>query len=181
MSSLELTLTALNNFHRSKGVEHSVMSREVQGIMQSIKRDKAGPERHSQSKAGITPQMLQLLFILLEDSFVKGKGEVHAFIFLRDQVAFTLGYYGLLRRSEIIALKQFDISIRRLPKQDQYIEVKIRKSKTDQQGRGAQVCLAPISRHHITVLGIFQLWMQFLSRTDPNPNAALIPSFHRGP
>ena len=178
ISSLDLTLTALNNFHRSRGLEHTVYSIEVQGILQAVKKEKSQPQDQPQPKAGVTPQILQLLFTHLK-SYSEEPQSVHRLIFLRDRTAFALGYYGLLRRSEIIALQVGDVKINPLPGKGKYIEISMRKSKTDQRGQGAQVCLAPLSRHHIDLLSLFDQWSHVLSLLDTSPSAAFIPSFSK--
>ncbi len=61
----------------------------------------------------------------------------------------------------------------------EYIEITISKSKTDQMGQGAQVCLAPMSRHHINLLSLFSEWLSMLGSLDPSPSAAFIPAFHK--
>ena len=101
----------------------------------------------------------------------------HDYLFLRDEIAFCLGFYGLLRRSEIIALKVSDVCIKNLPGGEIYIEVTIRKSKTDQRGHGAHVCLAPITRHNINLLTRFQAWLASGSAVHSSPSSALLPSF----
>ncbi len=67
-------------------------------MMQAIKKEKFGSENQTKPKAGVTPQLLHLLMIHLEDSYAAEAGQLHRHVYLRDQVAFLLGYYGLLRR-----------------------------------------------------------------------------------
>lgn len=148
-------------------------------MMQAIKKEKSGSENQPKPKAGVTPQLLHLLMIHLENLYVAEAGQLHRHIYLRDQVAFLLGYYGLLRRSEIIALQVADVQIKTLPNQAQYIEITIRKSKTDQRGQGAHVCLAPVSRHHIDLLAIFKKWAIALASFDSHPSAAFLPAFNK--
>ena len=179
ISSLELTLTALNNYHRSRGLQHTVYSIEVQGMMQALKTAKSQQQDQPQPEAGITPQIFQLLFTHLQQLYSEEAQNMHGLIFLRDRVAFALGYYGLLRRSEIISLQARDVKINSLPGKGHYVEISIRKSKTDQRGQGAQVCLAPISRHHIDLLSLFNQWSSVLSSLDPSPSAAFIPAFDK--
>ncbi len=178
VSSLELTLTAINNFHRSKGMTAVVQTSEVKAIMQAIKREKSDPESRCKPKAGVTAPFLRLIVGWLEGCRAQEDGEVHGFIFLRDEVAFLLGFYGLLRRSEIIALKVEDVQIQRQPNGVQFIEITIRKSKTDQRGQGAMVCIAAVSRHQIPVLTIFKGWISFVTQANPSPTAAFLPAFH---
>lgn len=179
ISSLEMSLTALNNLHRSKGIEAPIQSREVQSIMHAIKREKGSLAHQPQPKASITPQILMLVLTFLDTLQVSDPRLPHSYLYIRDQVVFCLGYYGLLRRSEIIALKASDVAINKLPDGMKYIQITIRKSKTDQRGQGAHVCLAPITRHHVNLLLIFSKWMAIQTSLNPSPSAAFIPSYNR--
>ena len=73
-------------------------------------------------------------------------------VYLRDEIAFLMGFDGLLRRSEIVALKLSDVTCVDESEAGAYIKLCIRKSKTDQQARGAEVIVADISRHGVNVM-----------------------------
>ena len=132
---------------------------EVKAIMQTIKREKSDPQNQCKPKAGITAPFMRLIVGWMESSRAQESG-MHSFIFWRDEVALLLGFYGLLRRSEIVALKVSDVQVNwQSSLGKEYIEINIRKSKTDQRGQGAMVCIPARSRHQIPIASIFKSWM----------------------
>ena len=124
----------------------------------------------SMSKAGMTPDLLLLVLahVTVRHVTVRRFGHPYSLhkqdptaftmIYLRDEVAFILGFYGLLRRSEIIALKVSDINIVEASGVGAYI-IRIRKSKTDQAGRGEEVIMAGVSRHGVKVGDRIKKWV----------------------
>ena len=91
----------------------------VQGIMQAIWREKGDSRRVHQRKAGVTPPLMRLIigFFFLDESRAWDRDFMHGNIYTRDEVAFILGFHGLLRRSEI-ALRARDVSIQILPMEE---------------------------------------------------------------
>ena len=55
--------------------------------------------------------------------------------------------HGPLRGSEIIALKVSDVVLTVVSEVGDYTKVRVRRSKTDQAGRGADVMIADMSNH----------------------------------
>ena len=86
VGSLELTLTALGNFHRSKGLGIVVHTPEVQGIMQAVRREKSSPSDRPQSKSCITPRVLQLLLAFINNLATAEPESPHTHIYLRDEI-----------------------------------------------------------------------------------------------
>jgi len=65
-------------------------------------------------------------------------------LYVRDWAIFALGFYGLFRRSELIALTIADVTVVTTP--TSYITITVRKSKTDKVGAGADVYVSAVSQ-----------------------------------
>ena len=132
----------------------------------------------SMPKAGMTPDGLLLL---LSHTYSLQKQDPTAFsmIYLRDEVAFILGFYGLLRRSEIIVLKLSDIVMVEESGVGAYVKIRIRKSKTDQAGRGAEVIMAGVSRHGVKIADRITQWLNKRRLSSlANGESPLLPAWN---
>ena len=87
-----------------------------------------------------------------------------------------LGFYGLLRRSEIISLKLSDVTIIEESSVGSYVKLRIRRSKNDQGGLGAEVIISDISRHSIHIQDRVAQWLRIRKATSP-PESPLIPAW----
>ncbi len=88
-----------------------------------------------------------------------------------------MGFYGLLRRSEIIALKLSDVTLVDESEAGAYIKLRIRKSKTDQQASGAEVIVADISRHGVDIMERLSRWVG-LRHADHGLESPLVPAWN---
>ena len=70
------------------------------------------------------------------ESIQTSKGDKERLIGFRDKALLLLGFAGAFRRSELVALQIDDLKLVR----DGYI-VKLKRSKTDQQGEGREVAI----------------------------------------
>ena len=142
-STIEGTLSALADWQRSRGVPASGYIRQdpmVQRTLAQALRARvgvmaAGPK----AKAGMPVSMLRILIDWLAAKVQVAPGDSAE----REQDAcwLVLGFFGMLRRSELAGLQVGDV--RELPGGG--LAVAIRRSKTDQLGVGAVVHLADVS------------------------------------
>jgi integrase len=95
----------------------------------------------------------------------------------RDQAFLVLSYFGFLRRSETLALRLGDISVRRTPEGRLYLHLLIRKSKTDIYSEGVELCIAYSSQSGIAVFLLVQLYLDYLKLWSVSPQEALFQSF----
>lgn len=72
----------------------------------------------------------------------------------RDAAVLLLGFAGAFRRSELVALDVAD-----LEETDRGLLVTIRRSKTDQEGRGRQVAILPGSRRELCPVAAVREWL----------------------
>ncbi len=109
-------------------------------------------------KAPLTPTQLSLI---RWDSGRKG---------LRDKALILVGFFGALRRSELVGLNIEDVEF--VP---EGAILTIRKSKTDQEGRGREVAIGYAKRADLCPVRALQAYLKALGRTQ----GALFVSMHK--
>ncbi|UZF48420.1 site-specific integrase [Rhodococcus rhodochrous] len=88
----------------------------------------------------------------------------------RDSAIFLLGFAGAFRRSELVALTCSDVSLHRLDG----LHIRLRKSKTDQEGRGSVRAL-PFTHSHASCPPCAWLrWAQVAAAFDAGGRPAVI-------
>ncbi|KHJ73646.1 tyrosine-type recombinase/integrase [Rhodococcus sp. Chr-9] len=88
----------------------------------------------------------------------------------RDSAIFLLGFAGAFRRSELVALACSDVSLHRLDG----LHIRLRKSKTDQEGRGSVRAL-PFTHSHASCPPCAWLrWAQVVAAFDTGGRPAVI-------
>ena len=159
VGTIESTLSAIKDWHKSKGADYSHLCTDtIKNLLNAIKIQQ-GPEGIPKGKVGLTKPILRLLVKYLA---VKRKGaDQHTqWLHLRDLTWILLGFYGMLQRSEIIALKMEDIKVGG-EGEGKFVELHIRKSKTDQRGQGAQVTITGTTTDGIRIADYVQAWLSF--------------------
>ena len=120
-STIERRCAAIRYAHRAADLEPPTNSEGVKAVMRGIRRTHgAQPIR----KKPATAEILTAAIALLPDNLM-GK---------RDRALLLVGFAAALRRSELVDLKVNDIEFR--PKG---MMIQIRRSKTDQDGKGAMI------------------------------------------
>jgi integrase len=121
--TLRRRLAALASAHRDEGLVDPTKHPLVRRVMQGIDRVHSGPQHQ------VSP-------LLIEDlaRIIARMGDT--LMDVRDRALLLVGFFGALRRSEIVALDFTDISAT-----DIGIRLTIRKSKTDQTAKGRSVFL----------------------------------------
>jgi len=116
----------------------------------------AGPQGLPSQKEGMSRNLLRLLISYL--SHLERTDQDMRDIYTRDKAWLLLGYFGMLRRSEIVNLQMGDISFPATAGKITHVELTIRYSKTDQLGQGATITLAPLSKDNIPIADIVHRW-----------------------
>ena len=123
VSSIDQAKWALDTIHKTKGIPAPGNSDRIKTIMSGIRRNLG---RRQKQKAALTFDHVKLM------SFPK------TLIGIRDKAIILLGIAGGFRRSELAQLKVGDIAYK-----EGNLIVTIRRSKTDQEGRGTEVVIVP--------------------------------------
>jgi len=138
---------------------------------------KLGVDGKVRQKQGISIELFQHL--LTEVNQLRIVDVVRKGLYLRDQAYLLLSFFGFLWRSEALALKLKDVSVRRTAQRNSFLHVEIRKSKTDVFSKGVELCIAYSSRSGIQVVAMVQLCLDFLITSGMSPEGALFQSFVR--
>ena len=112
--------------HRDIGQEDAVKSKEVREALRRMLRD--NDERQAQAE-GLTRELLERLLSATDDKLIDA----------RNRVLLSAAYDTLMRRSELVAVQVCDIAVAR----DGAGTMLVRRSKTDQVGRGAMLYVGP--------------------------------------
>ena len=123
ISTLRRILTSLSVAHQERGTENVMMNAKVKLLLR--RANHASANKMPAKKAAITKDILTAILETCNDS-LKG---------VRDRAILLVGFSsGGRRRSEIVRLRVEDLT-----KIDGGYIIRIRKSKTDQGGRGFEV------------------------------------------
>ena len=144
VATISRRLAAIRYAHKLAGHEPPTNSEAVKATLRGIRRTAgSAPVR----KAPATADKV-LAMVAEAETDLKG---------LRDRAILLLGFAGAFRRSELVALNVEDLEFC-----DDGVRVKIRKSKTDQEGlgatiaitRGSNACPVEATRQWLKVSGI---------------------------
>jgi integrase len=142
VSTMRIRLTAIGMAHRLSGHPFDAKHPQIDGAWAGIKRTVGTrPER----KAAVLPDDLRRMVAKLPDTLA-GK---------RDRALLLIGFGGAMRRSELVALQVEDI------RQDKHgLKVLIRRSKTDQEGKGEEVAIHRSGKAAVCPVVALQEWLK---------------------
>lgn len=173
-NTIQSTMSALVDWHKSKHADYTAITCETTKQLLATDKVTQGPAGLPCGKQGLTKAMLHLLICYLHN---QGKQQpAMRDLFLRDECAVLLGYYGMLRRSEIAALTLADIRLGK-SKGATYIEVHIARSKTDRGRVGATVCIAGTTADGIDIAGPLTRYLDTRLQTAPDKQAPLFTAW----
>jgi len=128
-SSLARRLTSISQTHQVAGFKFDRQHPSIQEVWKGIKNI------HGTSQTGKEPLLIENLREMIQAIPIEKEG-IPSLIGLRNRALLLLGFAGAFRRSELVTLQFEDLKLVR----DGYI-VKLRRSKTDQQGEGREVAI----------------------------------------
>jgi len=120
VSTITRRLAAISRKHRDAGLEAPTGAEGVKETLRGIRNDTGTAPTQ---KSPITADLVREMVRLCDTDTLKGT---------RDRAILLLGFAGAFRRSELAALKVSDIE-----ETEQGFIVHLRRSKTDQTGKGA--------------------------------------------
>ena len=173
-STIASTLSALVDWHKAKGIEYpTITCKSTKDLLATVKTAQ-GPAGIPAGKQGLSKTMLRLLLVHLRRQS-KHNSEMSE-IYLRDECAFLLGFYGMLRRSEIAALTLEDVGTGTTDGRP-YVELHIKQSKTDKGRVGAIVTITGITTDGIDITGPLQRYIAKRARQAPSQTAPLFTAW----
>jgi len=119
VSTIERAVTAIAQVHRSQGIDWPRSHPALTEVLAGIRR------RLGTAPAQKAPVVDQKLVALLEAAGDGLAGD-------RDRALLALGWFGAFRRAELVSLDAGDVV-----RGDEGLVVTLRRSKSDQEGRGA--------------------------------------------
>lgn len=141
-SGLRLILAAISHHHRRAGHLWTSGDPVIASVMRGILREQKRPVRPA---AALTSTELRQLLAGCGDDLAG----------LRDRALLLVGFAGALRRSELVALDHEDV---RFTKDG--LVLRIRSSKADQEGQGADVGIARGSRPGTCPVRAMEEWLR---------------------
>jgi site-specific recombinase XerD len=121
-STLNRRMVAIGRAHTAQGLQNPCKSDLVRVVLRGIRRTHGAAQKRVQAaEAPLVTEMVRNL------PGVSG---------LRDRALLLLGFAGAFRRSELVALTVDDLQF-----VDQGLIVRLRRSKTDQEGQGRNVAI----------------------------------------
>lgn len=168
------TVSALIHWHKEKGVSYDALTCvNTRQMLNTIKAEQ-GPEGMPAGKTGMSKEILRLLLGNLHN---RSEAEPHMrSLFLRDAIWLTLGFYGMLRRSEITALQLQDVAVGQANGHS-FVELTIRRSKNDRRGEGAIVTIAGRPRDAVRVADRVAQWLDLRQQAGASPSYPLFPTW----
>lgn len=140
VSTIQVKLAAIAYIHRQKKHIDPTADADVKMLMAGIRRELGTAP---QKKAPLTLENLRAIVAALPDD-LRGK---------RDKAILLIGWAGAFRRSELVGLDVADLHI------NGKLAIKVRKSKTDQEGKGLTKTIPPIGDKAVDPITALKDWL----------------------
>jgi integrase len=131
LSTIRVDLAAIRTAHLLAGVPLDLRDARLAPVLEGIARSKGARPRRQAAPA--VPDVLRAMLAALGTRAAPGKDALLA----RDRAMLLLGFGAALRRSELVGLSIGDVTV--VPGRG--LRILVRRSKTDQQGRGEAVAV----------------------------------------
>jgi site-specific recombinase XerD len=143
-STIARRLAAIAYAHKLRGLEPPTATEAVNVVMRGIRRSiGVAPVRKAPATAALIRSMVNCIPI-----------DTHSG--LRDRAILLLGFAAALRRSELVDLKVKDLEFG-----PEGVVLHIRRSKTDQEGKGATI---PVPRGRMGAIEAVEAWLELLPK-----------------
>jgi integrase len=178
-ATIESTMSALCAWHKAKDLkpaEHIRTQRVTQTLLNV--RNVQGPAGLPVPKLGMSRPLLRLLlgYLAEQERHNSAMQDIHR----RDAAWLLLGYFGMLRRSEIIALSMEDIAFLTTRNgTPPHLELTIRRSKTDRRGKGATIAFCATTNDNIQIFTTLMRWYELRQSGGANAQDPLFPTWER--
>ncbi len=167
-TTLRRWVASINFFHRAAneptpGTSQLVVS-TLSGLQRAAARD---PRRRSRRREALRLDDIDTMVAAARESASTWPEQLRE---RRDSALLWLAFTGAFRRSELADLRFTDIRLHRADG----LHMRVRTSKTDQEGRG-QIKVAPFGReHHRCPVCAYRRWHQVVCAFDGGGRAAVI-------
>ena len=169
IGSVRVTLNALADWCKSKFAPAShVHNAEVEQLLHTAATEQ-GPAGLPVGKRGMSKAVLQLLLAYLGEQ-ARGPQARMAQLLHRDVAWLLLGFFGMMRRSELVALCMKDVVF--VPESNgvaRHLQVHVARSKTDRCAQGATVVLAGATCDGWDVWSMVSRYTNMRTQQDAGP------------
>lgn len=121
LSTIHRKLSAISTAHESEGIDSPTKNLKIKKALKGLKNIRSGEEKDQ-----APPLTVKQIETAARDLAERNTNKA-----LRDRAVILLGFFGAFRRSELAALRWEDIQ-----DDEKGLTILIRKSKTDQEGKG---------------------------------------------
>ena len=167
-STLGKWTAAIADRHRATGHDNPCGHEMVRATLAGIRRDYASAGERSRNPRA--PLLTSDISTIVDHARRSATGWASEVLERRDTALLLMGYTGAFRRSELVALECGDVRRDRLDG----AHVRIRKSKTDQDGVGAVKALPFTDRHESCPVCAWVRWLQVVAAFDTGGRVAVI-------
>ncbi|MFC8181687.1 tyrosine-type recombinase/integrase [Rhodococcus sp. NPDC057297] len=161
-------VAAINSRHRATGHLSPTTHELVTATLSGIRREYATSGDRPQSRRA--PLLVDDIKILVETARERCRGWADDVLERRDSAILLLGFAGAYRRSELSDLQCGDVTLHRLDG----LHIRMRKSKTDQEGRGAVKALPYTDSHETCPPCAYVRWVQVVAAYDVGGRPSVI-------
>ena len=162
VATIERARVAIGQAHVLQGEENPTKATLINELMKGVRRTLGVAQREARP---IELTELRAM-VLAQDTTALGA---------RNRAMLVLGFLGAMRRSELVALDVDDVVIER-----RALIVHIRRSKTDQEGRGARIGLPLQSNDAMCPIACLQRWLEHRRTMTTEDNALFVSTGPRG-
>ncbi|GCE40926.1 putative integrase [Rhodococcus wratislaviensis] len=153
-------VAAIGYHHRAAGHTTPHSHDLVRSTLSGIRRDyAANGDRPRTPRAPLLVEDIVTIVGSARQAVTGWAAEVHE---RRDSALLLMGFAGAFRRSELVALTCGDVTVHRLDG----IHVRLRRSKTDQEGVGSVRALPFTTHHHSCPPCAYVRWAQVVAAFD---------------
>lgn len=161
-------IAAINHQHRTTGHLSPTAHELVAATLSGIRREYAAAGDRPRTPRD--PLLVDDIKVLVSTAREKCRGWADEVLERRDSAILLLGFAGAYRRSELSELVCGDVTVHR----HDGLHIRLRKSKTDQEGKGAVKAL-PYSKSHETCPPCaYVRWVQVVAAFDVGGRSSVI-------
>lgn len=142
LATVKRHVVTIAQTHKERGFENPVTHEIVRRVVLGISRTLGGAQR---KKSAVTLDDLRAMLLEIRGDGLKAK---------RDRALLLLGFGAALRRSELAALDVDDLTFC-----TEGLRLRIRRSKTDQGGHGAEIAVPFVANSSLCAVGALREWL----------------------
>uniref|UniRef100_A0A7S0X2R7 Tyr recombinase domain-containing protein n=1 Tax=Mantoniella antarctica TaxID=81844 RepID=A0A7S0X2R7_9CHLO len=174
-SYLEGITAAVGAWHASKRVLNPMASERAKSVVKAAKKRALRLSHTGRGpKTPVSLELLKLYLLWLETQATHIDRARHE-MYWRDETWAALGFFGLLRRSELGALKLKDIILEQTAGR---LRILIRRSKTD-PGHGQSVWIAWRTESGVNIGNIVKRWVDARTANGASPEDKLFTAWNK--